>query len=45
MIIMILDTFNPRCACAARITVVVLSVGVYSPTTGNEAADEELQRL
>ena len=44
---------NPRCACAARVTVVVLcvclsiclSVGDYSRTTGYEVAYERYQQL
>ena len=40
---------NPRRACAARVTVVVLcvclSVSIYSRTTGYEAAYERYQQL
>ena len=40
---------NPRCACAARVTVVVLCVCLfvhdYSRTTGYEAAYERYQHL
>ena len=42
------DIFNPRRACAARVTVVVLCVcvcAVYSRTTGYEAAYERYQQL
>ena len=34
---------NPRRACAARVTVVVLSVDTYSGTTGYEVANERHQ--
>ena len=44
-----LDIINPRRACAARVTVVVLCVCLfvsdYSRTTGYEAAHERFQQL
>ena len=46
------DVINPRRACAARVTVVVLCVctvclfvSIYSRTTGYEAAYERYQQL
>ena len=45
VVLLSLTIISPRRACAARVTVVVLSVYDYSRTTGYEAAYERYQQL